>query len=179
MLRISLTEKKRQELQKRLKQAKRQQTLVYLDLKIIEYSDQGKNVPQIGKLLGLHPQTVRTIIKKFQANGFKGLQRKPRGKPEEKLKAYDKAYWEDILSQPPSCFEKLDTSDQNWSYELIQSYIVSYLQIKVAISTIWNHLRRVGYTSGRAKLSITSPDPDYQVKRQRVDDLKKKEQMMP
>jgi len=179
MLRISLTEKKRQELQKRLKQAKSQQTLIYLDLKIIEYSDQGKNVPQIGKLLGLHPQTVRAIIKKFQANGFQGLQRKPRGKPEEKLKAYDKVYWEDILSQPPSSFEKLDTPDQNWSYELIQSYIGSYLQIKVTISTIWNHLRRVGYTSGRAKLSITSPDPDYQVKRQRVDDLKKKEQMKP
>ena len=179
MLRISLTEKKRQELQKRLKQAKSQQTLIYLDLKIIEYSDQGKNVPQIGKLLGLHPQTVRTIIKKFQAKGFKGLQRKPRGKPEEKLKAYGQAYWEDILSQPPSSFEKLDTPDQNWSYELIQNYIANYLRIKVTISTIWNHLRRVGYTSGRAKLSITSPDPDYQIKRQRVDDLKKKEQMAP
>jgi transposase len=179
MLRINLTESQREELQKRLKQAKSQNTLVYLDLKIIEFSDQGKSVPQISQLLGLHPQTVRTIIKKFQAADFKGLQRKPRGTPEEKLKAYDKAYWEDILSQPPSSFEKLDTPDQNWSYELIQNYIATYLQIKVTISTIWNHLRRVGYTSGRAKLSITSPDPDYQVKRQRVDELKKKEQMAP
>lgn len=179
MLCISLTESQRKELQKRLKKAKSQNTLVYLDLKIIEFSDEGKNVPEIGRLLGLHPQTVRTIIKKFQANGFNGLQRKPRGKPEEKLKAYGKAYWEDILSQPPSSFEKLDTPDQNWSYELIQNYIATYLQIKVSISTIWNHLRRVGYTSGRAKLSITSPDPDYQVKRQRVDELKKKEQMTP
>lgn len=179
MLRISLTESQRQELQKRLKQAKSQSTLVYLDLKTIEFSDQGKSVPQIGELLGLHPHTVRTIIKKFQANNFKGLQRKPRGKPEVKLKAYDKEYWEDILSQPPSSFEQLDSPDQNWSYELIQNYIATYLQIKVTISTIWNHLRRVGYTSGRAKLSITSPDPDYQVKRQRVDHLKKKEQMTP
>jgi len=179
MLRISLTESQRQELQKRLKQAKSQSTLVYLDLKIIEFSDQGKSVSQISQLLGLHPQTVRTIIKKFQANDFEGLQRKPRGKPEEKLKAYTKAYWEDILSQPPSSFEKLDTPDQNWSYELIQNYIATYLQIKVTIGTIWNHLRRVGYTSGRAKLSITSPDPDYQIKRQRVDNLKKKGQMAP
>ena len=179
MLRINLKESELQELQKRLKQAKRQSTLVYLDLKIIEFSDHGKNVPQISRLLGLHAQTVRTIIKKFQANGFKGLQRKPRGKPEEKLKTYDQEYWADILSQPPSSFEKLDTPDQNWSYELIQNYITTYLQIKVTIGTIWNHLRRVGYTSGRAKLSITSPDPDYQVKRQRVDNLKKKGQMGP
>jgi transposase len=119
------------------------------------------------------------VIKKFQAHGFEGLQRKPRGKPEEKLKAYDKAYWEDILSQPPSSFEKLETADQNWTYELIQQYIAQYLQLKVTLSTIWNHLRRVGFTSGRAKLSITSPDPDYQVKRQRVEDLKKKPGMTP
>lgn len=174
MLRIRLNDRELQELEERLKRAKSQSTLVYLDLKIVEFSDQGKSAPQISDLLGLHPNTVRTIIKKFQANGFKGLQRKPRGKPEEKLKAYDKAYWEDILSQPPSSFEKLETPDQNWTYELIQHYIANYLQIKVTISTIWNHLRRVGFTSGRAKLSITSPDPEYQVKRQRVETLKKK-----
>ena len=179
MLRISLNESELQELKKRLKQAKGQSTLVYLDLKIIEFADQGKSVPQIGKLLGLHPNTVRTVIKKFQANGFKGLKRKPRGKPEEKLKVYGKAYWEDILSQPPSLFEKLETPDQNWTYELVQQYLEQYLQIKVTISTIWNHLRRVGFTSGRAKLSITSPDPEYQVKRQRLAELKKKSQWNP
>ncbi|MBI1877245.1 MAG: hypothetical protein HYR94_03265 [Chloroflexi bacterium] len=49
----------------------------------------------------------------------------------------------------------------------------------MTISTIWNHLRRVGFTSGRAKLSITSPDPDYQVKRQRLETLKKKQSLTP
>ena len=111
-----------QELEERLKRAKSQCTLIYLDLKIVEFSHQGKSAPQISDLLGLHANTVRTIIKKFQAKGFKGLQRKPRGKPEQKLKAYDKAYWEDILSQPPRSFEKLETPDQNWTYELIQHF---------------------------------------------------------
>lgn len=174
MLRIKLNESELQELQERLKRAKSQSTLVYLDLKIIEFSHQGKSVSQISEQIDLHANTVRSLIKKFQAHGFEGLKRKPRGKPEEKLKAYGKAYWEDVLSQPPSSFESLQTPDQNWSYELIQQYIQHYLQIKVTISTIWNHLRRVGFTSGRAKLSITSPDPDYQVKRQRLEELKKK-----
>ena len=174
MLRIKLNESELKELKERLKRAKSQSTLAYLDLKIIEFSHQGKTVSQISELLDLHANTVRSLIKKFQAHGFEGLKRKPRGKPEEKLKAYDKAYWVDVLSQPPSSFEKLQTPDQNWTYELIQQYIEHYLQINVTISTIWNHLRRVGFTSGRAKLSITSPDPDYQVKRQRVDVLKKK-----
>lgn len=174
MLRIKLNESELQELQERLKRAKSQSTWVYLDLKIIEFSHQGKSVSQISEQIDLHANTVRSLIKKFQAHGFEGLKRKPRGKPEEKLKAYGKAYWEDVLSQPPSSFESLQTPDQNWSYELIQQYIQHYLQIKVTISTIWNHLRRVGFTSGRAKLSITSPDPDYQVKRQRLEELKKK-----
>lgn len=179
MLRIELNEKELQELEKRLKKAKSQSALIYMDLKIIEFSHQGKSPPEIGKLLGLHSNTVRSILKKFKANGFAGIERKPRGQPAEKLKAYDKAYWEDILSQPPSSFEKLESPDQNWNYELVQRYLEKYLAIKVTTSTIWNHLRKVGFTSGRAKLSITSPDPEYQIKRQRLEELKKKVQMGP
>ncbi len=179
MLRSQLNESELQELEAHLKQAKSQRALIYMDLKIIEFSHEGKPVSEIGQLLGLHPNTVRTIIKKFKAAGFAGLQRKPRGQPEEKLKAYDKGYWEDILSQPPSSFEKLATPAQNWTYDLVQQYLEQYLDIKVTMSTIWNHLRKVGFTSGRAKLSITSPDPDYQVKRHRVEALEKKEPMAP
>ena len=130
MLRIKLNESELKELEERLKRAKSQSTLIYLDLKMIEFSDQGKSVSQISELLGLHANTVRSVLKKFQAHGFEGLQRKPRGKPEEKLKAYDKAYWQDILSQPPSSFEKLETPDQNWTYELIHQYIEQYLQLR-------------------------------------------------
>ena len=177
MLSISLKESEQEELRERLNQAKSQSALLYMDLKIIEFSHQGRSVSEIGQLLGLHDNTVRTILKKFKATGFEGLQRKRRGQPQEKLKAYGKAYWEEILTQPPSSFEKLDSPAQNWTYELVQQYIEQYLQIKVAMSTIWNHLRKVGFTSGRAKLSITSPDPEYQVKRQRLEELEKKEQM--
>ena len=179
MLRIQLKESELPELEAHLKQAKSQSALIYMDLKVIEFSHQGKSVSEISGLLGLHANTVRTILKKFKADGFAGLQRKRRGQPEEKLKAYDRAYWEDILSQPPSSFEKLATPDQNWTYQWVQQYLEQYLEIKVTISTIWNHLRKVGFTSGRAKLSITSPDPDYQVKRQRVEALEKKGQMAP
>ncbi len=174
MLKIELNQKELEELEKRLKKAKNQSALIYMDLKIIEFSHQGKKPSEIGELLGLHPNTVRSILKKFKSNGFAGINRKPRGKPEEKLKAYGKEYWEDILTQPPSLFEKLDSPDQNWNYELVQGYIEKYLAIKVTIGTIWNHLRKIGFTSGRAKLSITSPDPEYQIKRQRLEELKKK-----
>jgi transposase len=174
MLKIQLTPSELDELKTKLKAAKRGKTLEYLDLKIIDFSNSGKTVKEISRLLGLHPNTVRKIIHQFTAEGFKGLIRKSRGKPSIKLKVYDKDYWEDILSQPPRLFEKLDTNVQNWNYSLIQTYIHVYLGLQVSIGTIWQHLRRVGFTSGRAKLSVTSPDPEYQVKRKRIDTLQKK-----
>ena len=57
---------------------------------------------------------------------------------------------------------------------MLQRYLEGEHQLKVAQTTIWLHLRRVKFTSGRAKLSVTSPDPDYQVKRQRIETLEKK-----
>jgi hypothetical protein len=64
MIRIKLTESEQKELAKRLKRAKSQSVLIYLDLKIIEFSDQGKSAPRISELLGLHHWSqVRRIAK--------------------------------------------------------------------------------------------------------------------
>jgi hypothetical protein len=54
VLRVKLNETELKELEQRLKRAKSQSTLIYLDLKIIEFSHQGKSVSQISDLLGLH-----------------------------------------------------------------------------------------------------------------------------
>lgn len=174
MLKIQLTPSELDELKTKLKAAKKGKALEYLDVKIIDFSNSGKTVKDISRLLDLHPNTVRKIIHQFKAKGFNGLVRKSRGNPAIKLKAYDKDYWEDLLSQPPRLFEKLDTNVQNWNYKLIQSYIHVYLGLQVSIGAIWTHLRRIGFTSGRAKLSVTSPDPEYQVKRKRIETLQKK-----
>ena len=77
-------------------------------------------------------------------------------------------------SHPPRLFDQLETDVQNWNSPLLQEYIRVYLGIKASIGAIWAHLRRVGFTSGRAKRSLTSPDPDSQVKRKRGEALEKK-----
>jgi hypothetical protein len=40
-----------------------------------------------------------------------------------------------------------------------------------AESTVDLALRRAGFRRGRTKLTVTSPDPDYEVKRQRIEAL--------
>ncbi|MCL4304195.1 MAG: hypothetical protein KJ077_51405 [Anaerolineae bacterium] len=65
MLRVKLNETKLKELEERLKRAKSQNTLIYLDLKIIEFSHQGKSVSQISALLGLNVAIAHSGAKSF------------------------------------------------------------------------------------------------------------------
>ena len=51
---------------------------------------------------------------------------------------------------------------------------MKYHGVKMTPSGIWWQLRRNKIATGRSKLGITSNDPDYTVKRQRVEILKKK-----
>ena len=168
----SLTSEEEGELSRRLKRATK--TKVYLRLKTVELSSQGQSVQEISGLLGRHPNSIRSYIHRFNQGGFAGVMPRWGGGASQKLNALDKTYFEDLLSRPPSHFEKLKTPAQNWTYPLLQQYLLEYEGREVSQSTIWGHLRRCKYTSGRSKLSVTSPDPAYQVKRERVEALEKK-----
>ena len=167
-----LTPEEEQELSQRIKAATK--TRIYLRLKTVELSSQGKPVREIAGLLSRHPNSIRSYIHLFNQGGFSGLMPRWGGGASQKLGAWDKAWWEDLLSRPPCQFEKLGTQSQRWTYALLHEYLLCYEGRKVHPNTIWLHLRRLKYTAGRAKLSVTSPDPDYQVKRDRVERLEKK-----
>jgi transposase len=168
----SLTPEEEQELSRRIKGATR--TKIYLRLKTVALSHQGKPVQEIAVLLSRHPNSIRSYLHRFNAGGFPALMPQWGGGASQKLGDLDKAWWEDLLSRPPSHFEQLESKAQRWTYALLQQYLLLYEGRKVHPNTIWLHLRRLKYTSGRAKLSVTSPDPDYQVKRERVETLEKK-----
>jgi len=167
-----LTPEEEQDLAQRLKVATK--TKLFIRLKTIELSAQGHPVQGISVLLGRHPNSIRSYIHRFNQGGFEAIGPRWGGGPRRKLEGLDKDFWEDLLSRPPSHFEKLKTPAQNWTYPLLQQYLLEYEDREVSQSTIWGHLRRCQYTSGRSKLSVTSPDPGYQVKRERVEALEKK-----
>jgi len=167
-----LTPEEEAELSRRLRAAPK--TKVYIRLKTVEFSHQGKRVKEIAALLGRHPNSIRSYIHLFNQGGFPAVMPRWGGGASQKLRDLDKDYWEDLLSRPPAHFEKLNSPAHRWTYELIQQYLLRYEGRRVSTGTIWFPLRRVKFTSGRAKLSVTSPDPDYQVKRERVETLEKK-----
>jgi transposase len=150
------------------------QTKAYLRLKAVELSAQGKRVHEIATLVGRHPNSVRAYLHQFNAGGFAALLPRWGGGAAPKLGALDKDYFEDLLARPPSHFAKLESPAHQWTYPLLQQYLRVYEGRVVCQSTIWYHLRRLKFTAGRAKLSVTSPDPAYAVKRARVEALEKK-----
>ena len=134
---------------------------------------------EISRVLSRHPNSIRSYLPKFTAGGFAALMPRWGGGATQKLREVGEAEWEDLLSRPPAHFEKLHSPAQTWNSEFLAEDLLHSEQSKLHSSTIWLHLRRINYTSGRSKLSVTSPDPDYQVKREREETLEKKAGRVP
>ena len=145
----------------------------YKRLEIIQWSSQGETVPQLSKRSDVCQATVRDYIKRYNSGGLGAL--KP-GKSSGRPPTTDltKDQWEELLHQSPCQFEKLDTGDRNWTQDMLSVYCYEYLGVKIGSTAICMLLKRMGISWNRGKLKVTSPDPDYTVKRERVQTLKKK-----
>jgi len=139
---------------KELKQALRNadQTKWYQRLKVIDLSGQGQTVPELAKLFDLKQATVRSYIKRYNADGLSGL--RPNYGPGRPAKiSLDKEQLEELLSRSPSQFEQLNTGARNWNQGLMQQYLQRYHQIELSQGAISGTFRRLGISWNRAKKS--------------------------
>jgi transposase len=158
------------ELQCALKDAK--DAKWYRRLKIVQLSMSGKTVAQLADEFDLCRATVRSYIKAYNAGGWQNLRaKKSPGRP-TKVGHLAQDDWRDILSQTPNQYEKLNTDSRQWTLELLVRYAKEYLGEEVVFQTISEALRRCQFRTGRSKLRVASPDPDYGVKRERVETLR-------
>lgn len=145
----------------------------YRRLKIIHLSAQGKPVSELARLFDCCAATVRDYITRYNAEGLAGLTRQSSDGAPVKM-PLTKAEWEELLHQSPSQFERLQTGARNWTQELLQSYLREYHQVTVTQQAISAALKRHKIAWNRGALKVTSPDPLYTVKRERIDTLKKR-----
>jgi transposase len=144
----------------------------YRRLKIIQLSMAEMTVPQLAEQFDLCEATVRNYIKAYNECGIEGLKPdKSPGRP-PKIGHLTKDDWSEILNQTPNQYEKLQTDSRQWTLDLLVRYAKEYLNTEVCFQTISEALRRCKYRTGRSKLRIGSPDPDYLIKRQRVEKLR-------
>jgi transposase len=144
----------------------------YRRLKIIQLSSQGTSVPELATLFDVCAATVRDYITRYNASGLAGLRRQSSDGSPPKI-SLTKSEWEELLHQSPSQFARLETGARNWTQELVQMYLGQYHQVSVSQQAISACIKRHGIRWNRGKLTVTSPDPLYTVKRARIDTLKK------
>jgi transposase len=142
----------------------------YMRLKIIDLSGQGQSVSLLAQVFDLSEATIRSYIHRFNRAGIAGL-RPDYGVGRPATLTWTQAEWLDVLAQSPANLPLLESQARNWTQALLSQYLQFYHQIEVSQPTIAKHLRQVGIRWRRAKLRVYSPDPLYQVKRQRIQQL--------
>jgi transposase len=170
MIYAQVNEEKLKPLRKELKSTK--DAGWYRRLKIIQLSSQGKKVPQLAKQFDVCQATVRDYIKRCNSGGLETLRRgSSSGRPPKTH--LTRAGWEELLHHSPCQFEKLNTGARNWTYKMLSVYCHEYLGVQMGQSGIGMLMKRMDIRWNRGKLKVTSPDPQYTVKRERVETLKK------
>jgi len=171
MLFADVSAQAQEELLKALKQAS--DSTWYRRLKIIHLSSQRTPVSQLAKLFDLCAATVRVYIRRYNAGGLAGLKRQSSTGASPKI-PLSQSEWEDLLHQSPSQYDRLQTGARNWTQELVVAYLHRYHGVNVTQSAVSRCLKQHKIPWNRGKLKVTSPDPLYTVKRDRIDTLKKR-----
>ena len=144
----------------------------YQRLLIIKLSaTERMSVPQLAKMFNLSDESVRSYIHKYNTSGLDALMPKSPPGRRGKITHFSKSDWERLFQQTPNQYEKLQTNSRQWTLELMSIYFKAYHGISVTPPAIHFALRRIGYRTGRSKLRVGSPDPDYQAKRHQLTEL--------
>jgi len=119
--------------------------------------------PEIASIVDLHLNKVRRYIRRFNQRGIAGLYQKfSTGRPREINDKQRKQVIAMLKSRP----REFGLAFSNWSLRGLCQVVIKERIIK-AISPEW--MRRViaeeGYSYKRSKRWITSPDPEYEVKK--------------
>ena len=159
----NLTKKERQAMQAGVRS---RDPYVIRRSQIVMASERGQKAIEIAKMLGCDDQTVRNVIKGFNENGISILKEGSR-RPHKTQAAFSTKGVEqlkEILHQSPRNFGKATSL---WTLDLAAevSYENKLVKEQVSGETIRATLKRFGMKWTRAKHWITSPDPDYELKK--------------
>ena len=159
----SLTENERRQIQAGLRS---KDAFVLRRAQVLLASDRGERAPAIATQFGCHRQTVLNIIHGFNAVGLAVLQagssrphRLRTTFPDEALEAL-----RDLLHRSPHDFG-LETSVWTLSLAAQISFQQGLTPRQVSGESVRRALKRLGKSWKRAKHWITSPDPQYLVKK--------------
>jgi transposase len=121
--------------------------------------------PQIEQIVRKNEQTVRVWIKRFNAEGINGLYDVPRpGKPRVVNEEYCERLQEIVRQRPRS----LGQPYSMWTLIRLADFMAEETGIRVSDETVRRVLKAGDIVLSRPQHTISSPDPEYKVKKRRL-----------
>ncbi len=132
---------------------------------ILLAAEQGLRVPQIALIVRESEATVLRWLKRYLAEGLEGLHDAPRpGRPSEVTEAYRAALLAAVRRRPRS----LGLPFSLWTLQRLVDYLAEETGIRVSDETVRRALKHTGIVLSRPQHKISSPDPEYAVKKRRL-----------
>src|SRR3954451_24194803 len=128
-------------------------------------AEQGMVAPQIGSIVRLNEESVRRWLKRYEAEGIEGLKDNPRPGMAPVVTAEYRAQLVTAVRRRP---RSLDQPFSLWTCQRLADYLAEETGIRVSDETVRRYLEAEGIVMSRPQHKITSPDPDYEVKKRRL-----------
>jgi transposase len=123
---------------------------------------QALKVPVIAAIVRESESTVLRWLKRYQAEGANGLYDEPRpGRQSTVTAAYCQCLLEVVRRRPRS----LGLPFSLWTLQRLRDYLAEQTGIRVSIETVRQTLKRGGVVLSRPQHKISSPDPEYELKK--------------
>jgi transposase len=118
----------------------------------------------IGEIVRLSDQAVRKWLKRYLAEGIVGLKDMPRiGTPRKVTGDYLAKLDAAVRRRPRS----LDLPFSMGTLQRLSDYLAEETGIRLEAETVRLHLKKMGIVLSRPQHKVSSPDPEYLVKKRR------------
>jgi len=128
-------------------------------------AEQQLTAPAIAVIVRESTETVRRWLRRYQADGIAGLSDAYRGGAPAKVTA---TYQEQLLFVVRRRPRSLDLPYSLWTLQRLADYLAEVTGIRVEDETVRLHLKAAGIVLSRPQHTISSPDPEYLLKKTRL-----------
>jgi transposase len=120
---------------------------------------------EIAEIVRASEETVRRWLKRYLAEGVEGLRDAPHpGAPRKVTEEYREKLVQAVRRRPRSL---LGLPFSLWTLRRLADHMAEQTGIRVEYETVRLHLKAEGIVLSRPQHTITSPDPEYALKKRR------------
>ncbi|MCA1628266.1 MAG: helix-turn-helix domain-containing protein [Acidobacteria bacterium] len=128
-------------------------------------AEQDRNAPEIARIVRESDVTVQRWLKRYLAEGIEGLKDAPRpGRAPTVTETYRAELVAAVRRRPRS----LDLPYSMWTLQRLVDYLAEKTGLRVSDETVRQTLKKADIVLSRPQHKISSPDPEYQVKKRRL-----------